>query len=182
MLTPSRTIHHARVVAGALFAALALLAAGGAAPASAAVDCGITANMRTHSASNDLALALPAPYYVNGTRPIMWSYWGGDNQRWCKVLVMDKKYVYMNVLSGKCLTAAGPAQNGTPVDQQTCTPLFYNQLWTIEDVRPGRIALKSVGTGGCLDIIAKNQKPGAKLQIWGCSYASNQLWWTTLVH
>ena len=179
-LSLPRTIRRSCVaaVAATLFAVLALLGPGGAAPANAATYCGFDVSVTIHSDNpyRDLVVALPKPYDANGTQPIMWSHLSNQNQRWCPVPIGTTQFEYRNALSGKCLTAAGPPVNGTPVNQQACGGSTY-QRWTVNKATAGS-ALKNVGTGGCLDVIEKNANAGAKLQIWGCNYSAwNQTWW-----
>ena len=185
-LSPPRSGRRTVAVAAAvtLLAALAVLASGGtpahAAPANGPIPCSVRISATLHSSnpSRDMVVALPAPYTAEGTEPVMWSFLGGLNQRWCPQPVGSGALVLRNMVSGQCLTAAGPPKNGTPVNQQRCIGSSGStyQQWKDQDVS-GRVAFKNVATGGCLDIIGKNPKAGARLQIWGCSYAWNQTWW-----
>ena len=180
-MSPPRSNRHAHLVAAAvamaLFAVLVLLGAGGAPPANAAPPsepvCTVTQS-RILINGTGLVVALPAPYDTNGTRPIMWSYWGGNNQRWCETGTSGGSQ-WRNRLSGKCLTASGPVANGTLVDQQQCVSGNTKQRWTRVPLSSGW-GLKNDGTGRCLDIVEKSTSAGAKLQVWGCSYATNQRW------
>ena len=167
-------------VAAALFAALALLGSGGASSALAAGPCDERDSLTLRNANppTELVVALSAPYDTNKKRPIMWSYWGGRNQRWCEISVANTNNTqveYRNLASGKCLTAAGPAKNGTPVNQQTCIGSTY-QRWAGRD--PFKIwePIKNIATRGCLAVIGTTAKPGALLQIWSCGSGSNQRW------
>lgn len=176
-LSLPRASRHTGVVAVGvtLLAVLGLLGPGGAAPAHA-YECGTFNNVAIHSADTNLAVALPKPYNVNGTRPIMWGYWGGLNQRWCAVPTGNRIFAFRNIMSDKCLTADGTATSDTIVNQQTCVSGSTKQQWAESNVPLGW-ALRNLRTGGCLDVVEKNKDPGALLQTWGCNYSAwNQSW------
>lgn len=186
------TLSPRQVVSTGLFALAlalcALLTPAGVAPAHAASVCssekaiwGAREAGGTFKRGSQL-IALPAPYFADGTAPVMWENNGRLNQRWCMLTIIRPGggfgvYKFRNVTSGQCLDAKDGADYRTAVVQLSCSA-DSSQAWEAVPLRNGSFALRNMSGGGqfCLDIINKNTVHGAHLQTWTCSGAWNQAW------
>jgi hypothetical protein len=105
---------------------------------------------------------------------------GGAAQKWTEVSVGNNIFHYVNVLSGLCLDARGPARNGTPIQQWTCNKIS-NENWQpgeyIPDYIPPLISRVSGTNNYCLDIPGGQRTPGLALQIYRCNGTEAQQWW-----
>jgi len=51
-----------------------------------------------------------------------------------------------------------------------------SQRWQLEQCRNGRVRIRSVLAGKCIDLVAMNTKNGARAQIWTDVMGGNQEW------
>ncbi len=122
--------------------------------------------------------------HADRAQAILFTWHGGDNQRWTKRWVGDKPdgygpgYVIENVESLKCLDESldRPAADGTAVYQYTCHD-GPNQRWAPRYSGGSRWGqLVNQYDGRCLDIEGPSLLDGAVLHVWGCYGSWSQHW------
>jgi hypothetical protein len=105
---------------------------------------------------------------------------GVPEQIWIWVTLSNDESHLMNGLSGLCLDARGPADNGTPVQQWPCDQISNEHWEAVAAVgTPDQEVLKSRVSGTsnyCLDIPGGNKTPGAAMQIYSCNNSASQIW------
>ena len=122
---------------------------------------------------------------ANGAVAQLWTYSGGNQQRFYSDPIGSSVWKLRNVNSNKCLDTAGPSDaDGTRVHQWNCYPTD-SQLWRQERVGTRMVNGSSVtvhrwvnlyGRDTCLDNAGGSGNNGNKIQIWTCNGSDNQLW------
>jgi hypothetical protein len=115
----------------------------------------------------------------NGTAVQLWDAWGGDPQ---KLVMKDggkgNIKLTMKANNNKCVGPQGGAlASGKYLEIQDCNG-SDSQAWITGETAAGSgtFMLKNVGAPGlCLDVSGFGTANGARMQIWSCTGANNQL-------
>ena len=97
------------------------------------------------------------------------------SQLWQVLAGLEQFGKIINTNSGKCLAISSARSSFGSIVQQTCENSNDYQDW-----RPTRIGntfhLKAKTTAECLEVMNQSREDGARVQLAGCTGASNQLW------
>lgn len=88
-------------------------------------------------------------------------------------------YTLAVAASGKCLeVAGGSADNGAPLQQNSCNTTSTRQQWRVVTSTTGGFNLVNLGSTRCADVPSGTTTPGIQLQQWGCGDGTktNQRW------
>lgn len=116
---------------------------------------------------------------TNGADVKLWSYTGGDNQKWRFHKTASGSYIITGVQSNKCLDAEGPnvGNNGCRVEIYECHG-GTNQQWIFDPTsQPGVYNIYSAGSRKSLDGDGGTLgADGTKVQLWDYHGGANQRW------
>ncbi|MBB6678031.1 RICIN domain-containing protein [Cohnella lubricantis] len=127
---------------------------------------------RIVSVDNDLALDVYQQSTSNNANVDVWSYWGGNNQKW-RIEAVGNYFRIVNVNSGKALDAGGTGNNANVLQYD-----YWggdNQQWSIVYTGNGdQYRIVNRASGRALDV--SGSANGDNVQIYDWWGGDNQKW------
>ncbi|WP_203977744.1 RICIN domain-containing protein [Planotetraspora silvatica] len=139
--------------------------------------------------STRMVIDIAGPSTANGALSHIWNWYNGESQYWClhRINFADGSYAYQmrNYYTGKCLDLVTNPANGSRVKQQDCNSGYPNQRWVQEYVgsvttpegSKSGYSFRRDDTNYCLDVLGQGTVAGTPLQVWGCKYSGNQVFY-----
>ena len=113
---------------------------------------------------------------ADGANVQVWTYGGGNNQKFTVTSLGGGQYSIRPVHSAKSIDVAGNSTADGANVHQWAYGGGNNQKFTIVDAGSGQYNIKPVHSGKCVEVAGNSTADGANVQQWGCVGSNSQKW------